>query len=426
MHSSFRCLCPVRVALAILSGVLSLPSASAWAQLGGPQPVAVAEVERKKLVAEKSFVGSIEPFRETVIGSAVDGRMVEILAREGDLVQEGNPLAQLRTKTTEFELAAAQAQLRLQQEMLRELKSGSRPEEIEQAEARVAGAVAEQTYQEANLQRLMNLRESSRSVVTDDAIQQAQAQTEQARQLLLEAQAALALARQGPRQERVEQAQANLDFQQQQVLQLEDRLEKHTVRAPFDGYVTEEQSEAGRWVKQGDPIASMVDLSTVNVVVELPEQYIAKIRIGTPARVTLESLPEVDVSAAVTRIVPVAQRQGRTFPVKVQLQNSVDAEGQPLLKAGMLARVAIPLGEARESIVVPKDALVLGGASPTVMLVVPSRDNPDQLTVAPVPVRTGIASGNEIEVLGDLQPGSRVIVRGNERVRPGMVVQVTN
>jgi RND family efflux transporter MFP subunit len=410
--------------LAAVSAALVLFPSPAVAQFGGPQPVAVAEVERKEILAERSFVGTIEPYRETVIGSAVEGRMIELFAREGDLIPKGEPLAQLRTKTIEIELAAAEAELRLRQSTLQELKNGSRPEEIEQARARVAGAQAEQLYQQANLRRLTRLRETSRSVVTDDAIEQATAQAEQARQLLLEAQSALALAEQGPRAERIAQAQASVDFQQQQVLQLEDRLDKHTVRAPFDGYVTEEQAEAGRWMQQGDPIAAMVDLSLVNVVVELPEQYIAQVRGGGPARVRVDALPEVQVDATVSRIVPLAARQGRTFPIKVQLQNRLDAQGQPLFMGGMIARVALPLGEPRPSLVVPKDALVLGGASPNLMVVVPSSEKADQLTVASVPVRTGIASGNEIEVMGDVQPGDRVVVRGNERLRPGMIVQV--
>lgn len=410
----------------VLFSLPALVARPALGQQGGPQPVVVAEVERTEVVAEKAFVGTVEPHRESVIGSAVEGRMIELLAREGDLVHKDDPLAQLRTKTVEIGLAAANAELRLREETLRELQNGSRPEEIEQAEARLAAAQAEQKYQEANLRRLSRLRESSRSVVTDDAIEQAQAQAEQAQQSLLEARAALKLVREGPRKERIAQAQASLDFQQEQVALLEDRLDKHTIRAPFDGVVTEKQSEAGRWVKQGDPIASMVDLNIADVVVDLPEQYVAQVRLGTPARVEVDALPDVQIEAVVTRIVPQAQRQGRTFPVKVEVQNSVDDQGQPMLKAGMLARVAIPLGRPRDSLVVPKDALVLGGPTPTVMRVVPDRENQGQWTVAIIPVQTGVATGNQIEILGDVQPGDRVVVRGNERLRPGMPVRITN
>lgn len=414
----------IRVIFSFLLAIsAALRGEPASAQQGGPQPVVVAEVRREPIVAEKSFVGTVEPRRESTIGSAVDGRVIELVAREGDFLKEGEPLARLRTTTIELELAAARAELRLREETLRELQNGSLPEEIEQARARMSAAEADKAYQESNLKRLLQLRASGRSTVTEDTVELAQAQTENARQSLLEATAAFELARKGPRAERIAQSQASVDFQKQQVLRLEDQLDKHTIRAPYDGYVTERLCEAGQWVKQGDPVVSMIDLRVVDVVVDLPELYISDVRTGAPVRVQFDALADTEpIAAAVSRVVPRGQRQGRTFPVRIELENSMDDGARPVLKAGMLAHVAMPLGAPREALVVPKDALVLGGASPTVMRVVPAGAN--QLTVAPVPVKPGVAAGDQIEVQGDIHAGDRVVVRGNERVRPGMPVQV--
>jgi multidrug efflux pump subunit AcrA (membrane-fusion protein) len=109
--------------------------------------------------------------------------------------------------------------------------------------------------------------------------------------------------------------------------------------------------------------------------------------------------------------------------VKVRLTNEESAGG-PLLKAGMIARVTLPVGQEHQALLVHKDALVLGGPSPVVYALDPSAADPQLGTVRPVPVTLGVASGSSIEITGPLEPGQRVVVQGNERLRPGQEVKV--
>jgi multidrug efflux pump subunit AcrA (membrane-fusion protein) len=81
-------------------------------------------------------------------------------------------------------------------------------------------------------------------------------------------------------------------------------------------------------------------------------------------------------------------------------------------------RIGVPTGPAREVIAVPRDALVLRRAGASVFRVV------DKSTAERVEISTGIASGNLIEVIGDLKAGEKVVVRGGERLRPGMPVNI--
>jgi multidrug efflux pump subunit AcrA (membrane-fusion protein) len=117
----------------------------------------------------------------------------------------------------------------------------------------------------------------------------------------------------------------------------------------------------------------------------------------------------------VVAIVPQADVQARTFPVKVRVQNDTTDEG-PLLKSGMYARVMLPTGSQRNAMLVPKDALVLGGPQP-IVYTVESADG-KQGTASPVPVQIGVAEGSLIQVTGPLQPGQLVVVQGNERLMP--------
>ena len=123
-------------------------------------------------------------------------------------------------------------------------------------------------------------------------------------------------------------------------------------------------------------------------------------------------------------VVPQADTRSRTFPVKIRIQNEIDDETGPLIKAGMLARVTLPTGPQSEALLVPKDAIVRGGKSPIVFVGDPSSPGSSQGKVRPGPVSLGVTSNSLIEVKGSIKTGELVVVRGNERLRPGQDVNV--
>jgi multidrug efflux pump subunit AcrA (membrane-fusion protein) len=84
----------------------------------------------------------------------------------------------------------------------------------------------------------------------------------------------------------------------------------------------------------------------------------------------------------------------------------------------MFARVWLPVDRKSDVLVVPKDALVLGGPSPVVFVIDPETKE-SKAKARPVPVQLGIATESWIEVKGELKPGQQVVVEGNERLRPG-------
>jgi hypothetical protein len=90
----------------------------------------------------------------------------------------------------------------------------------------------------------------------------------------------------------------------------------------------------------------------------------------------------------------------------------------------MLARVTLPVGAPATATLVPKDAVVLGGASPVVYAIVPGKDKQTSATVRLVPVQLGMVENHLIEVRGDLRAGDQVVSQGNERLMPGQPVSV--
>ncbi len=113
-------------------------------------------------------------------------------------------------------------------------------------------------------------------------------------------------------------------------------------------------------------------------------------------------------------LVPKADPQARTFPIKVTVHNE-----QGHIGAGMLAQVSFSAGEVYRATMVPKDAIISRG--PQKLLYRVNGDN----TVEELSVETGAGAGVWIEINGPVRPGDKIITRGNERLAPGMGVNAT-
>ena len=97
-------------------------------------------------------------------------------------------------------------------------------------------------------------------------------------------------------------------------------------------------------------------------------------------------------------------------------------ENGPPLKAGMYARVTLPTGPTQHALLVPKDALVLGGPSPVVLLLMRMRKSATRGKVRPVAVELGVTVRAVDPSQRPLDGRTTSVVRGNERLRPGQDV----
>lgn len=378
-----------------------------------------------ELAAGQSFVGTVLPARVSDVGSAVDGRLVSLPIVDGQQVREGEPIAELLRGLLQIEREGAVAELLRRREVLAELQAGSRPEEIEQARAATAGFEARVAYAKGRLARLGRLAERGTSTV--DELQDAQTELQQIEAQLRGSRAALALAEAGPRKEQVAQAAAAVAVQEADVERIDDQLSKHTIKAPFDGWVIERFTEKGQWVSRGGLIARIAQLDQVEVEVQVPELSIVGLERGVDVRLEFDAAPHQTWIGRVERIVPQADVRSRSFPVQILLANRV-VDGDPVLRGGMLARAWLPVGKTNAVTVVPKDALVLGGPVPLVYAIEPAGGAAQAAggkatgTVRPVEVALGVAVEGFVEVRSGLEAGRLIVVRGNERLRPGTPV----
>jgi RND family efflux transporter MFP subunit len=380
-------------------------------------------VIEQPVAATQTFVGTVMPLRVATIGSAVGGRVIERPFEEGDRVEANQKLVQLLTDTIALEIAGAEGELQLRREQLAELEHGTRPEEIAQADARLAAAAARQEFLDSRYARLSNLL-NSRGAVTVEEVEEANSQAKEAQQVFLEMKAAHELAVAGPRVETIAQARAQVAIQEALVEKLRDQLQKHTVYSRFPGYVTRLLTEVGAWVNPGDPVAEVAAIDEVDVVVQVVERSISFVPTGSEVNVEIPALPERVFTGKVISTIPQADVRARTFPVKIRVKNEITAE-EPLLKAGMYARAALPVGEQVLAMLVPKDAIVLGGPQPMVVVINGATATGETGTPAPTPVQLGVAYQDWIQVTGGLRAGQLVVAQGNERIRPGQRVVVS-
>jgi RND family efflux transporter MFP subunit len=254
--------------------------------------------------------GTVESRSRSLVASELGGLVEEFLAREGDTVGKGEPLARLRTANLELQRQSAEAQLKEAQARLK-LAERNRARAGELFEAKV---ISRQQY--------------------DDAFYEFNAW-----------------------QGRVESLTAEL-------ARIADDIERCTIRAPFAGAVTAEHTQVGQWLGAGDPVVELLSLDELEVRVEVPEQYFRSLNPGARATVSFEALPGFNVTGQITAIVPRADPAARTFPIKVRISNR---EGR--IGAGMLAQVAFPAGESYRATVVPKDAVIRRGPQEYVYLI---------------------------------------------------------
>lgn len=203
-------------------------------------------------------------------------------------------------------------------------------------------------------------------------------------------------------------SRSDLQVAKSRLAQLEDQLSRTSIRAPFSGIVVERLMMPGERVDTGDNILRLVDQQHLEVIARAPLEYYPYVHPGQ--HLTLRTQLSV-VSGTVRTVVAVGSENTHQFELRLDIEGGRFPVGQTL-------RVSIPISDSREVLVVPRDALVLRPNGVSVFIL-----DSDQ-KAKQVMVTTGIGSVDKIEVSGDLVDGDTVIIRGNERLRPGQSVAI--
>lgn len=368
------------------------------------EPVEIgAAVTREAFRSYVTASGEIVATRFADVGSSVMGRVVTLAVREGQRVRAGQTLARIDPVQARSDTEAASAQIGAL-----EAEQNGALQQVSVSRSELAAAVARAREAAQALERANQLSEAGLLPLADKdtataAAAAAAAQVDAAKAAIARAEQAQAAAAR-----RVAQARA-------QALGTRDVLDKTNITAPIDGVVTRLQVREGEMVvigvqnQPGTTLMTISDLSAIDAEVKVAEADVLRLKVGQPATVTLDAVPDKTFAGRVVEIgasaLPVqgAGAAAREFRVVVRLD-----EQSANLRPGLTCDAEILADERPNTTTVPLQAVVLrprapGQAEATGVFV--ARDGRAVFT----PVTTGIIGGLDLEI-GGVAPGTPIVV----------------
>lgn len=326
-------------------------------------PVALEVVEQRRDV-----VGELVASSRSAVSSEEGGRVTTVRFDVGDFIEQGDILAELDASLLKIDISIIESEIQVWLATVQEREA----------------QLAREKRDVERLRELTTLEGASRRELEDAKIDVKAAEA------------------------RLMQAKTQVKVLRTRIDRLNSRIEDMVILAPFSGRIIAKMTEVGEWIGEGDVVAEMVNLSEVDVYVDLPERFVGGlVREGATLNVFIDAVSFVaDVSEFV--IIADGDALARTFPVRARIANP-----DGVLRPGMSVRASVPTGVQGESVTVSKDALIRSDVG---FFVYTNGGG----VASPLPVQVAFSTGNRYALRpGALQPGMPVVIEGNERLFPG-------
>jgi RND family efflux transporter MFP subunit len=222
---------------------------------------------------------------------------------------------------------------------------------------------------------------------------------------------------------------ADASVAEQEVAVWRQQLDDTVIRAPFAGIVTSKNAQPGEMISPMSAgggftrtgICTIVDMSSLEIEVDVNESYINRVEPGQPVEATLDSYPDWRIPAKVIAIIPTADRQKATVKVRVSFEK-LDARVLPDMGVKVAFQSAggssAPAAASSRSIMVPKAALRQRDGRDIVWVVRDGRVERRAVTVS-------TTRGDEVTLAAGLSGGERVVVKGPDDLTDGAKVTET-
>lgn len=336
--------------------------------MGGPTPVVVSPARTGRIDVNIDALGTVTPLRTVTVRSRVEGQLMRVRFREGDLVTQGQVLAEIDPRPFDVQLKNAEGQLARDQALLANAK--------------------------LDLERY-------RTLLAQDSIAKQQ----------VDAQDAL-----------VKQFEGVVKSDQSQVENARLQLTYARITAPISGRVGLRLVDPGNIVRSGDPtgIVVITELAPIGVVFTVPQDSLPAVmkRVQSGDRLVVEAWDREQKNRlargrllAVDNLVDVATG---TVKLKATFRNE-DEELFP----NQFVNVRLRLETLEDQTVIPQSSVQRGGRGLFVYVV------KEDMTVTARPVTLGPVDGPRVGVLKGIEPGDRVVIDGIDRLREGTRVQIT-
>jgi RND family efflux transporter MFP subunit len=225
-------------------------------------------------------------------------------------------------------------------------------------------------------------------------------------------------------QARLEYQQAQAVVAEREVAQWKQQLDDTIIRAPFAGIVTSKNAQPGEMISPMSAggsftrtgICTLVDMSSLEIEVDVNESYINRVDAGQRVAATLDSYPDWQIPAKVIAIIPAADRQKATVKVRVSFDKL-----DPRILPDMGVKVAFrgskdeAPADARR-VVIPKEAVQQENGRTVVWVVRDGRAERRAITISTV-------AGEDANVIAGLSGGERLVIEGAKVLVEGMHVK---
>jgi len=370
--------------------ILAVSGGAGWFLLArgplAPAKVTVAKAQLKNLEPSVFGIGTVEAKDSYAIGPTQAGRVLTVLADEGDKVRAGQILGEMdpvdlpqQLQSATAEVAEAQDDLALSEA---QVKSASSQYELAQAEA-----------------------DRDEKLLAAGAIAQQAADTQQTAASTAKANLDAALASQAAAQEKVAQAEADRSAVVSQLANLK-------LISPVNGIVVSLNADPGTTVVAGQAVFDVVDPKTLWVHTRIDQSQFDGIAVGEPASIVLRSKPDQPIGGKVARL----EIQGDDVTEERFVDVSFDTIPSTF-SLGDLAEVTIELPSVADALAVPSAAVERVNGQDGVWMV-----QNGQVQFRPVTLGVRTLNG-ETQIVSGLAPGDVVVVYSSKQLRAGMKVK---
>lgn len=376
-------------------------------QLAAEDAAATAEVQTAAARVREAEA-KLQSARELQIAAKREAQRAADLFERGAIARGQWETAQTVLANAENALNAGKAQLeqanialQRQEELLRVTRNA----EAEDSALRLE--IAEREY-DAALSRQNEVNQSARSEV----IVQQQAEVAAAREVLLAAtnsgNARQAYQQAEPLAQRLARAEAQIREANAALAVAGAQLASLQIRAPYDGYVLEVTSRPGSIIGPNQPVITISQMESAQVLVDVDEREYLQIHVGQQAIIITDADPEREIAGRVIDVGVLADAQSGVVPVKVQISNP-----PRWLRSGLTADVTFVIEEAKKQLVLPATALLRDDEQTRVYLM---RDG----LVSKRQVRAGNSSSAGVVILAGITENDLVVLNAG-KVVPGKV-----
>ncbi len=388
----------------------SLPDAPTANKKDRVQLVEVETAARGSIAHSVDLTGEVVATDSVVIRATKEGPIVFCPWREGDEVNSREKLIEIDREVHRAEVSTSQAALEVAQAKLTDLKAGTRPEEIDQAKANVHRWQATLEEARASYERYVNLR--AKQFSSQQELDQARERMNVAKAELANAREKLRMLQAGPTRTDIAVQEADVKEAAAKLGLAKAHLAECTMTAPFKAKITRVHVRPGDLATPGNPLLELFDPDSLVIRFSVPEYYAAKVKPDLPLQAKLDALPGQTFGGRVERVYPYLDPEMRTRTVEAKLERTQD------LMPNQFARLSLELGAVSDAVIISAKAVLETAQGGKVAYVV------QEGTAARRSLRTGIEHEGRIQVVEGIQPGDKVIIKGQQGLKPGTNVRI--